>query len=70
VFVGMTFRGGASFIGGRINAGVGLALTRVPVGVSQGSVGSALPADVQNVDDVIQRDFRPGLGVTFAVQIP
>jgi len=70
VFVGVTFRGGASLVGGRVSAGIGLALTRVPVGVSQGSVGSAMPADVKNVDDVIQREFRPGLGVTFAIQVP
>jgi hypothetical protein len=70
VFVGVTFRGGASLVGGRVSAGIGLALTRVPVGVSQGSVGSALPADIKNVDDVIQREFRPGLGVTFAIQVP
>jgi len=70
VFIGMTFRGGASLAGGLVSAGVGLALSRVPVGVSQGSIGSALPADVKKVDDIIQREFRPGLGVTFAIQVP
>jgi hypothetical protein len=70
VFIGMTFRGGASLIGGRISAGVGLALSRVPVGVSQGTVGGPLPADVKNVDGITRREFRPGLGVTFAIHIP
>lgn len=70
VFIGITLRGGASLVGGRISAGIGLALSRVPVGVSQGAVDSALPADVKNVDDVIRREFRPGLGVTFAIQVP
>ncbi len=70
VFVGLTFRGGASLIGGRVSAGFGLALTRVPVGVSQGTVGGPLPADVKNVDGITRREFRPGLGVTFAIHIP
>jgi hypothetical protein len=69
-FIGMAVRGGASLVGGRIFAGVGLALTRVPVGVSQGSVGGALPADVKKVDDIIQREFRPGLGGFLAIRFP
>jgi hypothetical protein len=70
IFIGLTFRGGSSLVGGRVGAGIGLALSRVPVGVSKGSVGSALPTDVKNVEDIIQREFRPGLGVTFAIQVP
>jgi hypothetical protein len=70
VFIGLTLRSGNSLVGPRIGLGLGLALSRVPVGVSQGTVGGALPADVKNVDDIVQRSFRAGLGVTFAVQVP
>ncbi len=70
IFAGVTFRGGASLAGDHLSVGVGLALSRVPVGLSQGAVGSALPASVKSVSDIVQYGFRPGLGVTFAVQIP
>lgn len=70
LFIGLTLRSGTSVVGGHIGLGLGLALSRVPVGVSQGTVGGALPADVKNVDDVVQRSFRAGVGVTFAVQVP
>ncbi len=70
VFIGITLRGGASLVGGRIALGAGLAMSRVPVGVSQGAVGGALPADVKNVDEIVQRGFRMGLGVNLAVQVP
>jgi hypothetical protein len=69
VLLGVTMRGGASLVGGRLSIGVGLALSRVPVGLSQGTVGGALPATTKNVNDIVKRDFRAGLAVSFALNV-
>ncbi len=68
VFLGFVARSGWKLTGVHVGLGVGLMLANVPVGLgSDAKVGSALPAKVENLDKIIIRDYRPGVGVTLSL---
>jgi len=67
IFLGVVARPGLSLVGTQLSIGAGLGLFQVPVRLKGGVVGQPLPADVGDVDKIIERAYRSGLGVTFSL---
>jgi hypothetical protein len=67
LFIGLIARSGSTVVGTHVSVGAGLALAQVPTGLSQGTVGSALPTNVTDIDNIISRSYKSGLGLTFTV---
>jgi hypothetical protein len=66
-FFGLVGRFGSSIVGPQMSLGVGLALAYVPVGLEQGAVGEPLPGDIDDINRIVKRELRPGLGLSFTV---
>jgi len=67
LFFGLAGKFGVAIVGPELSLGVGLSLARVPVGLTQGSVGMPLPSSVSDVNKVVSTALRPGLGVSFTL---
>lgn len=67
LFFGLSGQFGVSLVGPQMTLSVGLSLARVPVGLTQGSVGAALPANVTDVNEIVDKQLRPGLGIGFTL---
>lgn len=63
LFVGATGRFGQQVAGVRVAIGIGLAASNLPVGITKGAVGAALPDDIASLDKIIKKRLVPGLGV-------
>lgn len=66
-YVGLTLRPDLPAIGDLITVGAGLGVFYTDVGLTQGAVGSALPPNVSNINDIVQREYRAALGVTLTL---
>ena len=67
LFVGATLRAGESVIGTNIVVGAGLSVSKVVVGLSEGREGAAVPSDATDVQQMVKREYRTGVGVIFSV---
>jgi hypothetical protein len=67
LFLGFSLRGGESVVGTNMILGFGLSLAQVAVGLKEGSEGAPLPANVSDVEKIIDRDYRPGFGLILTV---
>jgi hypothetical protein len=67
LFVGATLRAGASVVGTNIVVGAGLSVSKVVVGLSDGREGAAVPSDATDVQQIVKREYRAGVGVIFSV---
>lgn len=65
LFFGLVARPGLSLAITQLTLGAGLGLFQVPVGLTKGAVGTALPKDVTDLDKIIDRRYRAGLALTF-----
>lgn len=63
LFLGVTGRFGYSVAGARLALGVGLAASRLPVGLTDGAVGQALPANISKLDKIVKKSLVPGIGI-------
>jgi hypothetical protein len=66
VFAGVQLRGGNFIFGPELSVGIGAAWMDVPVGAGTLKQGDALP-EAKKLEDVIQRERRFGLALTFAI---
>lgn len=66
-FIGVVLRGGDSVVGTNLIVGGGLALSSVPTGLKAGAVGQPLPANVQNLTNIVERKHRPGAAIIFTL---
>ena len=67
LFLGISLHGGESVVGTNMILGFGLSLAQVAVGLKEGSEGAALPANVSDVEKIVDRDYRPGFGLILTV---
>jgi hypothetical protein len=67
VFLGLMARFGSALGGQQLSIGIGPTFTRVAVGLEKGQVGEPLPEDIDDLDDIIERQLRFGLGFTLAI---
>jgi hypothetical protein len=67
LFVGATLRAGQSVVGTNIVVGAGLSVSKVVVGLSEGREGGAVPSDATDVQQIVKREYRTGVGVIFSV---
>jgi hypothetical protein len=67
LFVGATLRAGESVAGTNIVIGAGLSVAKVVVGLSEGREGGAVPTDATDVQQIVKREYRPGIGVILSV---
>jgi hypothetical protein len=67
LFVGATLRAGESVVGTNIVVGAGLSVSKVVVGLSEGREGGAVPSDATDVQQIVKREYRTGVGVIFSV---
>jgi hypothetical protein len=67
LFVGATLRAGESVIGTNIVVGAGLSVSKVVVGLSEGREGAAVPSDATDLQQIVKREYRTGVGVIFSV---
>jgi len=50
-----------------ITLGFGATFVNTPVALSKGGVGLPLPADVEKLDDIVERKYLPGFGFTLTI---
>jgi hypothetical protein len=67
LFVGATLRAGESVAGTNIIIGAGLSVAKVVVGLSEGKEGGAVPTDATDVQQIVKREYRQGVGVILSV---
>lgn len=67
LFLGFSSRFGVAIVGPEMSIGVGLAITRVPTGLSTGAVGAPLPQGIDKIDAIVKTDLRAGLGIMFTL---
>jgi hypothetical protein len=66
-FIGILQRFGYSLSGPHATLGIGVSILEVTTELTKGAVDQPLPADVTRLEDIVRRERKPALGVTFTV---